>query len=161
MKIIIAMVAAASLSLSLSACSGGSGNGDSSGVETSKTLDTLSGDEVVDLCDYGARVVERSQVYDFVCYRRGVEESLQEGDCERIYSECIATISPFECLGENRPACASEITVGEIEQCLRAQERDYDFSGISCLSTIEEIEERSNQAEPPECAAIDQQCPGL
>ena len=158
------LATAVALSLSLGACTGGTGDGgggDSSGVETSKSLDTLSGDELVDLCDYGARVVDRAKLYDFVCYRQGVQGSQQGGDCEAIYSECIATVGPFECLGENMPLCASEITVGEIEGCLRAQERDYDFSGISSLSTLEEIEEKSSQTEPSECAAIEQQCPDL
>jgi len=155
------------LALALSACSDDDGPG-SSGVDPAKTLDQVSQEDVDALCDWAYGLISDEDILRFGCYFAGVTRS--GGDrsaCEEFVQTCLDEARPIDrdqlqcTLGEDLPACAREITVEEIEDCMAAGAGQFgDFANAaSCDSSPDDFGGPAERS--PACDAVAEQCPEL
>jgi hypothetical protein len=161
------VIALALAALVAPAC-GGDDDGGTSGVDGDKRLDELSPAETTDLCEWGFSLLEDDDdLVRFGCYFAALIFSPDSETCEATAQECIDEAEPIdfgdaECQFEDLPACASEVSVAEMEACgrdavavLRAIADD-----ISCDSDPDEIEDDS-LVQPASCVAVEEKCPEL
>jgi hypothetical protein len=152
--------------LSFSACGGGEG---SSGVDGNKTLNNVTADEAVDLCEYANSRISDADTKKMNCYFTAIFQSETEEGCQTIFDSCIAApdTEPVEddCADagsdlETLPECASMVTVAEVEACMNAQAADYSTlaNSLSCTTPADELEEPPR---PAACQALDEKCPGI
>lgn len=155
-------------SLSAAACGGdddGNGGG-GSGVEASKALTELTAAERQDVCDYGDSLFSKTDSKKFGCFFSAIFATENEAECQTAYEACLAgpddAESGFSCpVEEEPPACAAEITVGEMEACARDQAKQVS-SALSTLSCASDGSELSSLSEvPPSCKPIVAKCPEL
>lgn len=143
-------------------------DGGTSGVDGDKSLDQLSPAEATDLCDWGASLLAQDEVTRFACYYAALVFNQDSDACEAMAQECIDEAEPIdpddiECTFQDElPACASEVTVAEVEACARdALGILIDIAeDISCDSDPEEIDLLALE-EPASCQAIEEKCPEL
>lgn len=161
--------------LALAGCGGDDddGSGDTSGVDSGSTLDELSDAEATDLCEWSAGLIDTQAIVDFTCYVTAIVASQQDENivCEEFAAQCIDETEPpsdaIECAvdaGVDLPACASEVTVGDFEDCLTAfADQLLDVIGdISCDSALEDLpEDVGDMPLPDACTAIQDVCPDL
>lgn len=149
--------------MSLVACGGGDGDGGTS-IDPSISLTDLSTAETEELCEYIAGFVDPQDAASASCYALALFTSDSEEACEASYAACVAEDDTEEtdCTEPlDLPACASEVTAGEMEACLKAQGEQFSAfaNSISCTSDPAEV---FTPAElPAECASANEKCPEL
>lgn len=148
----------------LVACGGGDGGG--SGVDGSTILTDLSDAEIIEICEYSEGLIDDTHLDEVSCYIEGVFAAQQGGDCQAVADECIGMIMPepsdcSDAANESLPECAAMVTVGEMENCLRAQASQLNGVDVDCNTTPEELNDLFEQELPAACAAIDMKCPDL
>jgi hypothetical protein len=157
-------------SLGLAACGGGGGDGingdEGSGLDGSRTLDTLTDEERVQLCEYSESLQDLDAGPQLRCYLIGIFQSSEGGNCQEIADACIATAEPASRMCESAaeleyPECASLVSVSEMETCKVAQVTQLNSNSISCDSTDEEVSEAINPSYPAACAPAQEKCPAL
>jgi hypothetical protein len=137
----------------------GGGDGGSSGVDPDKTLDQVTVDEAMDICEAAQNQISEEDAKIVLCYFTGI---LFGGEnCEMVAQDCIAdpdSVEEEECdvTVDNLPECASQVTVGELEACQAAQARQ-----ISELADTVSCESDPNFDTPAACAAVEEKCPEL
>jgi hypothetical protein len=158
--------------LALAGCGGDDdGSGDTSGVDSSSTLDELTAAEANDFCEWSAGLIDTQAIVDFTCYVAAIVASQQSEDvvCEDFAADCIDQTEPpsdaIECqVDADLPDCASEVTVGEFEDCLIAfvdQLVDI-IDDVSCDTALEDLpEDIGDVALPAACMSIQEVCPDL
>jgi hypothetical protein len=154
-----------SLLVSSPGCSGGSGG---SGVDTSKTVSTVTPDEATTICEYGKLPLSESEYQKGVCTYVGLEQGGSPEGCQIVFEQCM--LGPFDqtfsdCSAaagsvSNLPDCAALITVGELENCLYAEtaRAASEVASISCDTPLDELPEFSR---PAQCDKLDELCPTL
>jgi hypothetical protein len=150
--------------LTIAAC----GGDDDDGVDGSLTLDALSADERVALCNE----VQSSAPSDADSHRVDCYASALFGgsaDCQADVDACLAEPpAPEEdepCADAEDavlPDCANEVTVSELRACVRAQSTVLGqiADEISCESDPDDLLTQVSDASAP-CDLIDEQCPDL
>lgn len=156
----------ASCLLAGTACTGGGDEG--SGVDGSKTLNNVTAEEAVDICEYEASRLNAGDSKKLGCYYAGIFQTQTEQACQTLFDACMAEAStePTDSCAdaaaelETLPECASMVSVAEIENCASAASAGISAlaNSLSCSTPGEEIGE---PARPVECAAIDEKCPGI
>ncbi len=155
------------LAAMVAAACGGDDDGGSSGVDGDKRLDELSADEAADICDWGLSLVDPDQFERLDCYLEALLSTQDAEMCEEVAQECIDNIEPGdptagECIFEEPPACGSEVSVAEIEACLRdsvALIEDV-VGAVDCDLSPEDIDDVDLE-QPASCALVEDKCPGL
>lgn len=153
-------------SLCLVACGGGDGG--SSGVDGSKSLDTLTDAEIVQVCEYVETLINESHLDSIECYAGAISQSQEGGDCQALYDACIAEVDPepdpSDCATaaeDPLPECSSMVTLSEVETCLKAEASQLNGISINCSTTPAELEGLFELPEPASCAALEEKCPGI
>ncbi len=150
------------ISIPLAACGGSDGG---SGVDRSKTLDAVTAEEAMDICESAADLVSEEDSIRVNCYFGAIIAAAldPEVDCETEAQACIDNPEPSEeddCAVDDAdlPECASMVTVGEIEDCQEANADAFAelADSISCDTDLESVGEQE-----PECAEIQEKCPEL
>jgi hypothetical protein len=156
----------ASCLLSFAACSGGDTG---SGVDGAKTFNNVTAEEAVQICEYEQSRIPDADLKKLGCYYGAITQSETEEACQIIFDACIAepNTDPVvdECADagsdlDTLPECASMVTVGEIADCSSASQAAITtlVNSIDCSTPAEDLTE---PAQPAQCAAIDEKCPGL
>jgi hypothetical protein len=160
------IIPALALSLALVACGGdnGGGGGGGSGIPSSTTLDQLTDEQIVTLCEYVSEQFNSDSIDKVVCHY--IALAFGSEMCEADVEECLAEPSePADCSmapDDELPACASQVTVGELEACLNEQAARFDqlAAGVSCSSDPADLEAAFNEVGPA-CMIVQQKCPEL
>jgi hypothetical protein len=148
-------------SIAGAACSSGG-----SGVSSSKPVSEFDQGDVDKFCDYTDELFSEIEE-DFVkvlCYALAAAFGDGEEECEMLAQECIEGEEEEEeeeedqCELGDLPDCASEITAGELEDCLEAEADQISTFArtVNCASDFEQA-----FVDPPECQAIEAKCPGF
>ncbi|HUS63355.1 MAG TPA: hypothetical protein VMZ28_02390 [Kofleriaceae bacterium] len=152
----------------LAACGG---DDDGSGVDSDKPFSEATVDDAMAFCEYIDALTDPEVEQKIDCYVEGLIAGDQGEDCQAVADDCLAEPAeeePNECneIDESDvtdlPACASEITFGEMEACFEALVgRNNDVAAeISCDSDLEEIFDQ-NQDLPEVCTDLQDECPDL
>jgi len=153
---------ALAVAAALAACGDGGSSG--SGVDGDKTLDQLSDDEAVDLCEWSSTLISDEELTRFGCYFAALLVSESRDQCEDLAQQCIDDAEPdegIECVADgDLPECASQVTVAEIEDCTADTiDQVEDIAGdISCDTDPQDI---FTIDQPPSCIEIEDKCPEL
>ena len=153
--------------LLLAAAPAACGEETGSGVDSSKTFDELSNQELTTICEWAVNLVSVEDLITYGCYITALMGSGKDREqCEVVAAECVedseANADDLSCMfNDDLTGCASEITVGQLEACFRAQ-----FSllsdiarEISCNSVLEEVDLTQIELPAP-CRVITESCPG-
>jgi len=151
--------------LLLGAC-GGSGGGSGSGVDSSKKLDTLSDSDIVSICEYQTGLLDVKTQNEFGCYAQAASSTTDDAACKTAFDTCMssATTDPQDCskaADKPLPACASKVTVGEMEDCFQAMADQVSSANLSCASTDAEITAATSGEPPAACKTLQTKCPDL
>src|SRR5262245_43138863 len=123
------LVATLVVFLATGACGGDDDNGVDSGVDPAKPLDMLTDEEAVDLCEAALEATTDEDLKIIACYGFAIAltEEAPETDCEMEAQDCIAEPDDpgpedpcANATAAALPECASEVTVGEFEDCTGA-----------------------------------------
>lgn len=152
----------ASCLLSFTAC----GDDDEGlGVDSSKSLSEVTPAEAQEICDWGDTLISEDDDKMIGCYIEGIFAD-QSGGCQAAFDACMAAPAEVDdtddsCDIDTLPACASEVTVGEMETCMRAQAESFTTLGksLSCESTSGDLENLDDM--PAACEAANTKCPAL
>ena len=152
--------------LALAVAAGACGDDGGSGLDGDTTYDQLSDGEAMDFCEWSFSLNSDEEVARFTCYAAALIVS--EGDrdtCETIVEECLDEAEPFdptEACSEpdDLPACASEITVTEMERCAE-QNADLLSDLARDVSCDDSADDLLDFELPPACLDIQEQCPDL
>ncbi len=157
----------ASLLVSSAACTGGDGGG-GSGVDTTKTVSTVTAGEATAICEYGKSPLSEAEFKRGICTYVGLDEGGSPEGCQIAFERCMSgpisenftDCSDAAASVSNLPACASLITVAELEDCLYSEAAlaALDIASISCDTPVDELPEFRR---PEECAKLDELCPTL
>jgi hypothetical protein len=159
----------ASLLLS-GACAADLGSDSGSGVDDSKTVDQISAQEATAVCEYGSSAISDADYKKGLCTFSGFDRGGNPEGCQAVFEECMAAplegpdakndCSEAATVVGNLPACASQITIAEMQDCLHAEyaQMAAEISGVTCMTPIEDIPE---YVRPVECRTLDEQCPEL
>ena len=148
----------------LGACSGGSGaSGDAEITE-------LSSAEAMNICNVRDRIND-AQLTKVGCYLYLIQQEKEFLDiCELSIEECLAAPpaeiaflgASYRCIvpedGPDYPACASEVTVRELQNCY--DDRFNDFIAIE-RSISCDFDPATEISEIASCEAIEATCPGI
>lgn len=147
-------------SIAGAACSSGG-----SGVSSSKPVSEFTQEDADKFCAYTDELFAEIEE-DFVkvlCYAIAAAFSDGEAECEMLAQDCIEDPGEeeeeeFECELGDLPECASEVTAGEVEDCLEADAAQIESFAktVNCASDFEQ-----GLADTPECQAIEEKCPGF
>lgn len=162
---LVGLVGLALAAMVAAACGGDDGG--SSGVDGDKTLDQLTEEEATDLCEWGLSLLEGDELERFDCYLEALVSTPDVETCEEVAQECIDNIEPSdptdgECRFEDPPACASEVSVAEIEACTRdsfALVEDV-FEAVDCDFNPDDLEDFDLE-QPASCVLVEEKCPEL
>jgi len=155
--------------LSLGACGGGGGSG-GSGIDSSKRLDTLTDTEIVEICEFTNGVLEEAFSPSVTCYFSAIPASTTPAECQTMYEACLASNVPpdpedcSDAADDEFPACASMVSVGEVEACFiaLADGTKSAWADVSCDTPQSELEDRGPDFETlPACKIVDDKCPAL
>lgn len=152
------------------------GDDDGSGVDSDKTLDEVTIGEAMDLCEAEFDSISADDIFTVACFLFAIGESEgdPEADCDALAQECLdlpedqrpdteaeCEIDP-ESFGD-LPACASEITVGELEDCIFGISDAFaDLADeVSCDLSSDEVIDALDFAGVSACASIQERCPEL
>jgi hypothetical protein len=173
MRKIRAVLVGALVALVVVGCGGDDdGGSDSSGLDRDSTLDELTAADAADFCEWAEGLLDPTLFVEFTCTLTAIAASQQNEElvCEDIAAECIDTTEipddEVNCaVAElDLPPCASEVTVGDFEDCLAAT-ADVLIAivdGVSCDTSPEDLPDGLDDLEIPEaCAAIQEVCPDL
>ena len=146
---------------------GGDG-GDDGGVDEGTPLSELSASDAQALCeDVGATLEGGLEALQTVtCYLTGI--AMGEKACEAAVEDCLAEEpdeSPISCeltSGEELPACAADVTVGDFQACFDAMIGGWEALAdeVTCDSDPAEIGEEL-AVFPDECLDLFEICPDL
>ncbi len=162
--------------IALVACGGD--DSPQSGVERGKALSDVSVDEFIDMCETYAAAIDEEELISAGCYlAAALFAGSEPAACEAFAQECIAnsdsaddTLSPdFDCSSteamqdlDDLPACASDITVGQYEDCMFAI-LDI-FKDLASPATCTNPPEASGDdfiPIPAACSSLNSTCPEL
>lgn len=143
-------------------CSAACHLGDDNEFPSDRLLSELTVDE---LC--GLLVSDRDRVNDAdriraSCYGSALAEARTNGgagaDCEALARACMADPPPPDdrCVIAEVPACATNVTVGELRACTRAQ-----ADAINALAAAISCDNVPAPPEPPACSTLRARCPDL
>jgi hypothetical protein len=165
MRSVDALRLLAVLVCAVAAC-GGDDDGNS-GVDPEKTLDQVTIEEAMDLCEWSVDQVQDDFVR-FSCFVEAIADSQgdPDADCEALAEECIddppgedaveCEVDP-DTFEDSLPDCASEITVADLEDCYAALiDTIEDAAGDISCDSVPVID-----AFPDACVDIDDRCPDL
>lgn len=113
--------------LLLAAAPAACGEETGSGVNSSKTFDELSNQELTTICEWAVNLVSVEDLITYGCYITALMGSGKDREqCEVVAAECVedseANADDLSCMfNDDLTGCASEITVGQLEACFRAQ----------------------------------------
>lgn len=157
-----------SLLLSSAGCTGGADGGGGSGVDTTKTVSTVTPGEATEICEYGKLPLTDSEYKKGLCTYVGLEQGGSPAGCQIAFDQCMSeplAQSFTDCSAaagsvSNLPDCAALITVGELEDCLYAETAlaASEVASISCDTPPDELPEFSR---PAQCDKLDELCPTL
>ena len=159
------LIALFASSLCFAACGGGGDGG--SGVDGSKDLASLSDSEIISLCEYNQSLFDVDHFNEVNCYSQAVFQTQVMGDCQAVYDTCIAdpsTMIDFNCDSapdDMVPACASDVSVSEMEACFDAQSAQLAAVSLSCSSTPDEVNAALELPVPAACQTVNEKCPEL
>lgn len=156
------------LGMAMIGCGGDEESG--SGVEASKALTEVTPQEAASICEYAQGQISDDDLKTVGCYIFGSFFSEDEAQCEASVQECLnAPADPadgtlLECVATTQadidalPACASDVTVGELESCQAAMARSFSDAAddISCGNALTVL-----LNVPDECSALMTDCSDL
>lgn len=147
------------------------GGSDSSGVDRDSTLDELTAAETTDFCEWVQGLLDPESFVEFSCTLDAIIESQtnEELVCQDLVDECIEmTEVPDDAINcavaeLDLPPCASEVTVGDFEDCLGATADLLNtiIDAISCDTSPEDLPGPDDFEMPAACTAIQEVCPDL
>jgi hypothetical protein len=148
---------------------------DDGGVDSNTTLDQLSEDDAQAFCDEVLGIFSADDFLVFGCTLTGIlqeEQDPEQFNCETVTQDCIdaqedvpeqepvCTIDPTEVAV--LPDCASDVTVGELQDCLEAFFSEFVdvLDSVTCDTGFDEVPPFPTEL-PEECAALEASCPEL
>jgi hypothetical protein len=165
------------LTLSIAILCGGlvacGGDDDGSGVDSDKPFSEATVEDAMAFCEYVEGLNDPEVTQRIECYIDAIFAAEQgEGECQAIAEQCLAEPleeeEPSECAEidgsdlEELPACASEVTFGEYEECVEALfSRNAAIADeISCDTDLEPLFEENGELPEP-CLQARAACPEL
>lgn len=147
-------------SIAGAACSSGG-----SGVSSSKPLSDFTQEDADKFCAYVDDVYADLDDDFLKIYCYAFSSFFAEGEeCEMLAQECIEEgfdeeeEEEFECELGDLPECASEVTAGELEDCLEEEADDVESFArtVNCDTDFEQ-----DLPLTPACQRIEDKCPGF
>ncbi len=167
-----------------SAGGGASGTGFMSSVPGDKPLNTLTDDEVQQLCkefqsDFGPGTPAASAVVELDCRLAGIlasalsqpqTDAAAQASCKSTYDACIGAPTTSETATCNKPDPSCTATVAEEEKCLQDSLAAFDsvkdlLPSCSAITTSTGLQSLALSGAatqtPASCTALQAKCPGI